>query len=158
MKKTSRIGSAASNPRRWQRNGLAAASLMALASFAMGQSANMSIVYGTTSPLVQTTATGAGVPWSYSNALGQIQTATSAVSSTPSTLTMGVNQTGTGSSAASITQQVIQTLTRVNVLTPAAASGRTIDLGLINTGDNNIGYALQSSSGTISAGPPVAVN
>ena len=158
MKKTSRIGSAASNPRRWQRNGLAAASLMALASFAMGQSANMSIVYGTTSPVVQTTATGAGVPWSYSNALGQVQTATSAVSSTPSTLTMGVNQTGTGSSAASITQQVIQTLTRVNVLTPAVASGRTIDLGLINTGDNNIGYALQSSSGTISAGPPVAVN
>ena len=145
MKKTSRIGSAPSNPRRWQRNGLAAASLMALASIAMGQSADMSVTYATTGTGLSTfSPSGSVLSWSFSNALGQIQSATSAVTNAPSSLTMGVNLSGSGSSAASITRQVIQTLTRVNVLTPSAVSGRTVDLSLINSGDTNIAYALLS--------------
>ncbi len=151
MKKTSRIGSATSNPRRWQRNGLAAASLMALASMAMGQSASLGITYGTSSTSATAIAVGGGSPWGYTNALGVTQDASSAATNTPSSLTMGINQTGSGTSAASITQQVIQTLTRVNVLTPPVLSGKTIDLALINTGDNNLGYGAQSSSGTITS-------
>ena len=155
MKKTSRIGSAPSNPRRWQRNGLAAASLMALASIAMGQSADMSVTYATTGTGVSTfSPSGSVLSWSFSNALGQIQSATSAVTNAPSSLTMGVNLSGSGSSAASITRQVIQTLTRVNVLTPSAVSGRTVDLSLINSGDTNIAYALQLSSGGSTGSSP----
>ncbi|MEY4977233.1 MAG: hypothetical protein RIQ97_2428 [Pseudomonadota bacterium] len=155
MKKTSRIGSAPSNPRRWQRNGLAAASLMALASIAMGQSADMSVTYATTGTGLSTfSPSGSVLSWSFSNALGQIQSATSAVTNAPSSLTMGVNLSGSGSSAASITRQVIQTLTRVNVLTPSAVSGRTVDLSLINSGDTNIAYALQLSSGGSTGSSP----
>lgn len=153
MKKSTRIGTAASSPQRWQRNGLAAASLMALASVALGQQASMSITFGG-GTVSTTTFSATGAPWSYSNAFGNPQDASSAVASTPTTLTMGQNYTaGTGSaSPSSITEQVIQSLTRVNVLTPLAVTGRIIDLSLINTGDTNLAYALQSASGDPTGG------
>ena len=148
-----------SSLRHCKRNTLAAACLMAMSGMAGAQVVALSITYGGISPS-GTNTTAASSLSGFSRQPGAFQYTTSDALNTPATLYIGSSLTGTSATPTSLTNQLIQALTSGNVLSPDPSVGKTFDLSLLNNGSTSsaVAYALQYSSGLVTAGTPGVYN